>query len=111
MKGEWLVSEVNVNGGALNQLGQLLPEFETNGRYLIYMMDNGLMKGEYYIGDALDYEVFGEWDLKTHDYIYMKIDEYIDGTFLLRSNGKQEFTLYCDSNNIAFYDRNNHNGT
>ena len=45
MKGEWQALEVKINGGELNQLAQLFPQFETNGRYLIYMMDDGVMMG------------------------------------------------------------------
>ena len=104
MKGEWQVLEVKINGGDLNQLAQLFPQFETNGRYLIYMMDDGVMKGEYYIGDNLDFEAWGEWELLTNDYVFMKIDEYINGTFLIKSNGDHLYTMYCDSNYIAFYD-------
>ena len=103
MKGEWQVLEVKVNGGGMNQMEQLLPEFETNGRYLIYMMDQGVMKGEYYLGDNLDYETWGEWELLTHDHIFMRIDEYVNGTFLIRSNGDDLYTMYSDSNDIAFY--------
>ena len=104
MKGEWQVLEVKVNGGDLNQMEQLLPQFETNGRYLIYMMDDGVMKGEYYIGDNLEFEVWGEWELLTNDDVFMRIDEYINGTFLVQSNGDHLYTMYSDSNDIAFYD-------
>jgi hypothetical protein len=104
MKGEWQVLEVKINGGDLNQLAQLFPQFETNGRYLIYMMDDGVMKGEYYIGDNLDFEAWGEWELLTNDYVFMKIDEYINGTFLIQSNSNHLYTMYSDSNDISFYD-------
>tara|TARA_B110000285_G_scaffold7471_1_gene7745 strand:- start:2431 stop:2865 length:435 start_codon:yes stop_codon:yes gene_type:complete len=103
MKGEWQVLEAKINGGDLNQLDQLFPQFETNGRYLIYMMDDGVMKGEYYIGDNLDFEAWGEWELLTPDHIFMRIDEYINGTFLIKSNGNHLYTMYSDSNEIAFY--------
>tara|TARA_B110000240_G_scaffold195181_1_gene244241 strand:+ start:621 stop:977 length:357 start_codon:yes stop_codon:yes gene_type:complete len=104
MKGEWQVLEVKINGGDLNQLAQLFPQFETNGRYLIYMMDDGVMKGEYYIGDKLEFEAWGEWELLTNDYVFMKIDEYINGTFLIQSNSNHLYTMYSDSNDISFYD-------
>ena len=104
MKGEWQVLEVKINGGDLNQLEQLFPQFDTIGRYLIYMMDDGVMKGEYYIGDILDFEAWGEWELLSNDYVFMRIDEYINGTFLIRSNGDHLYTMYSDSNDIAFYD-------
>ncbi|MDE0722198.1 MAG: hypothetical protein OSB28_02710 [Flavobacteriales bacterium] len=104
MKGEWQVLEVKINGGDLNQLEQLFPQFDTTGRYLIYMMDDGVMKGEYYIGDILDFEAWGEWELLSNDYVFMRIDEYINGTFLIRSNGDHLYTMYSDSNDIAFYD-------
>ena len=104
MKGEWQVLEVKVNGGNLNQMEQLFPQFDTTGRYLIYMMDNGVMKGEYYIGDNLDFEAWGEWELLTNDSVFMKIDEYINGAFLVKSNGDHLYTMYSDSNDIAFYD-------
>ena len=103
MKGEWQVLEVKVNGGELNQMEQLFPQFGTNGRYLIYMMDDGVMKGEYYIGDYLDFEAWGEWELLSHDHIFMRIDEYVNGTFLIESNGDHLYTMYSDSNDIAFY--------
>jgi len=67
------------------------------------MMDDGVMKGEYYVGDNLNYEIWGEWDLESSDYIYMKIDQYIDGVFHIRSNGEGRYTLYCEKNYVDFY--------
>ena len=34
----------------------------------------------------------------------MRIDEYINGTFLVKSNGNHLYTMYSDSNDISFYD-------
>ncbi|MFT5779197.1 MAG: hypothetical protein ACI837_002154 [Crocinitomicaceae bacterium] len=107
MKGEWVVMEAYINGGSLNQMNQLLPQFETNGKYIVYMLDDGLMKAEYYIGDSLDYELFGEWELLTKDHIYMKIDEYIDGTYLIHSDGDDAYTMYAENNNVSFYEIGN----
>jgi hypothetical protein len=103
LKGEFQVLEAKINGGSLNQLDQLFPQFETKGRYLIYMMDDGVMKAEYYIGDDLDFVSWGEWELLKPNQIFMKIDDYINGTFLMRINGNNHYTMYCDSNDIAFY--------
>lgn len=103
MKGKWHTYEIFINGGSLNQMGQILTDFDAKGSYVIYMLDDGAMKGEYYIGDELDYEVWGEWKLESTEYIYMNIDEFIDGTFLMRNNGEGKYTLYCEDNNVAFY--------
>tara|TARA_B110000285_G_C14863737_1_gene485791 strand:- start:238 stop:714 length:477 start_codon:yes stop_codon:yes gene_type:complete len=104
MKGQWQIHGAFVNGGSVNQLSQLLPGFETNGDYQVFLMDGGIMKGEYYIDGALDYEVWGVWELRSRHHLYMNIDEYVDGEFLVESDGDDLYTLYCDSNDVAFYD-------
>ncbi|MFT5858615.1 MAG: hypothetical protein ACI865_000703 [Flavobacteriaceae bacterium] len=104
MKGQWQIHGAFVNGGSVNQLSQLLPGFETNGDYQVYLMDEGIIKGEYYIDGVLDYEVWGVWELRSRHHLYMNIDEYVNGEFLVESDGDDLYTLYCDSNDVAFYD-------
>ena len=103
MKGEWEITEFLVNGGSLNQLGQLLPDYKNNGRYVIYMLDDGVMKSEYYVGNTLNYEEWGEWELESSDYLYINIDKYVNGIFKIHSNGDNKYTLYSESNIISFY--------
>ena len=56
IKGEWYIDAVEVDGGTTNQIGAILPNYvDGNGVYKVYMLENGLLRGEYYTYDTLNY--------------------------------------------------------
>ena len=104
MKGEWKVKSLSMNGGSLNMMDLALPHYkEGNGVYHCFFYDEGIAKGEYYTHDTLNYEVFGQWEIRKNK-VFMKMDDYINGEFIYQKSGKKEFTLFCDSNYVELYD-------
>ena len=53
VKGIWYI-DVEIDGGSVNQMGSILEHYEDgNGTYKVYMLENGLLRGEYYAYDTL----------------------------------------------------------
>lgn len=104
IKGEWYIDAVEVDGGSINQIGSILPNYvDGNGTYKVYMLENGLLRGEYYTYDTLNYFVTGEWQLLDHDQIYLKADQYIDGTFKIEPVNANKMILSTESNYVTFF--------
>lgn len=108
LKGQFHLNAFEINGGSTNFMGGVLPNYsnsnqEVIGDYIIYMLDDGLMRGEYYSNGNLVYYRTGEWDMSTKDSIYMKIDVFVDGTFFIESINKTEMLMSTDKNNISFF--------
>ena len=61
------------------------------------------MRGEYYTYDTLNYKVEGQWEIISPGEMYMKIDEYIDGTFEYAKESKGHYRLNATNNQVAFY--------
>lgn len=104
IKGEWYIDAVEVDGGTTNQIGAILPDYEDgNGIYKVYMLENGLLRGEYYTYDTLNYFVTGEWELLDHDQIFLRADQYIDGIFYIEPVNAKKMILSTESNNVTFF--------
>lgn len=108
LKGQFHLNAFEINGGSTNFMGGVLPDYSNNnqeviGDYIIYMLDDGLMRGEYYSDGNLVYYRTGEWDMPTKDSIYMKIDVFVDGTFFIESINTTEMLMSTDKNNISFF--------
>lgn len=104
LKGTWYLNSLEIDGGSTNFMHGVLPNYDdANGYYRIYMLDNGMARGEYYTADTLNYFVTGEWMLTQTDSIFLKMDNYVDGTFLIELVGKDEMILTSDHNNINFF--------
>lgn len=108
LKGQFHLNAFEINGGSTNFMGGVLPDYsnsnqEVIGDYIIYMLDDGLMRGEYYSDGNLVYYRTGEWDMPTKDSIYMKIDVFVDGTFFIESINTTEMLMSTDKNNISFF--------
>lgn len=104
LKGEWYLNSLEIDGGSTNFMHGVLPNYDdANGYYRIFMLDNGLTRGEYYTADTLNYFVTGEWFLQSKDSIYINMDNYVDGTFLIELVGTKEMILTSDHNNIKFF--------
>ena len=103
-KGIWYIDAVELNGGSTNFMESFLPDFTLDTSYYkVYLLENGLVRGEYYTNDStLNYFITGEWELLNHDEIYLKADQYIDGNFLIELAAKDRMILSTLSNNVAF---------
>ena len=104
MKGNWHVNAFEVNGGATNLMEGVLPHYvDGPGDYRVYMLDNGLLRGEYYVADTLYYFRTGYWDMPHKDSVYFDIDKFIQGTFLIEQVEGDAFLLTTDDNYIEFF--------
>jgi len=104
IKGEWYLDAVEVDGGTTNQMGAILPNYvDGSGVYKVYMLENGLVRGEYYTNDTLNYFVTGEWELLAHDQIFLKADQYIDGVFKIEPVNSKKMILSTQSNFVSFF--------
>jgi hypothetical protein len=104
MKGYWYVNAFEVNGGSTNLMEGVLPHYlEGNGQYYVYMLDNGLLRGEYYVADTLYYFRTGYWDMPHKDSVYFNVDVFIDGHFYIEQVNKKAFLLSSIDNNISFF--------
>ena len=104
IKGEWYLDAVEVDGGISNQMGAILPDYvDGAGIYKVYMLENGLLRGEYYTYDTLNYFVTGEWELLAHDQIFLKADQYIDGVFKIEPVNSKKMILSTESNFVTFF--------
>ena len=85
-------------------MGSILDNYEDgNGLYKVYMLENGLLRGEYYTYDTLNYFITGQWELLEHDQIYLKADQYIDGTFKIEVVNSKKVILSTEKNHVTFF--------
>lgn len=108
LKGKFHLNAFEINGGSTNFMGGVLPNYvDANGNvigdYVIYMLDNGLMRGEYYSNGNLIYYRTGVWDMPTKDSVYMKIDVFVDGTFYMEQISTKEMLMSTNKNKISFF--------
>jgi hypothetical protein len=106
MKGKWYVNSFEVNGGSTNLMEGVLPNYaDGDGQYIVYMLDNGLMRGEYYADDSLVYFRTGIWEMPSSDSVYFEIDKFIKGTFKIEpaKNKGKAFIMSTASNYIEFF--------
>lgn len=106
IKGEWEVVSVEINGGSTNMMETFLPYYYYKNNccsYKIYFDDDGTAKAEYHTFDTLNYEMFGEWELKDDKHIYMHLDEYVDGVFEIEIVNANEMNMYAEENLIKAY--------
>ena len=103
-KGVWYIDAVELNGGSTNFIESFLPNYKMDTSfYKVYLLENGLVRGEYYENDSiLNYFVTGEWELLNHDEIYLKADAYINGNFLIEVSAKDKMILSTLENNVSF---------
>ena len=102
--GIWFIDAVEINGGSTNFMNGFLPEYkEDTSFYKVMMLENGLVRGEYYTDDStLNYFVTGHWELTDDNHIQLQADEYINGLFLTEIVNSKKMVLSTDSNLIDF---------
>ncbi len=75
----------------------------SNGTYVIYMLDNGIMRGEYYTADTINYFTTGTWSLIDTKTIQMDMDQFVDGDFHIELLDQSEMLLNTSANQIDFF--------
>ncbi len=104
MKGKWYVNSFEVSGGSTNLMEGVLPNYvDGDGQYMVYMLDNGLLRGEYYANDSLVYFRTGFWNMPHKDSVTFDIDKFIKGTFLIEQVDNKAFILTSADNYIEFF--------
>ena len=104
IKGVWYLDAVEIDGGSTNQMSGILPDYDTaNGIYKVFMLENGIARGEYYTADTLNYFITGQWELLEHDQIYLKADQYIDGIFKIEVVNAKKMILSTEKNQVTFF--------
>ncbi len=108
LKSQHHLNSFEINGGSTNFMPGVLPNYVDStgkviGDYVIYLLDNGLMRGEYYSNGDLVYYRTGIWDMPHKDSIYMNIDVFVDGTFYIELVDADEMVMSSDKNNIKFF--------
>jgi len=113
MKGKWYVNSFSINGGNTNLMDGVLPQYVVGkSNYIVYMLDDGILRGEYYTpdvsgNDSLVYYRTGVWDMPHKDSVYFNIDKFINGTFFIElvPGSKQKASLLTsEANDIEFFD-------
>jgi hypothetical protein len=105
VKGKWYLNAFEIDGGSTNHMEGFLDDYTPgDGTYVIYMLDNGIMRGEYYAFDTLNYFRTGTWSLLDTKHIQMDMDLFVDGDFELELVDKETMILNSESNDIEFFD-------
>ena len=104
IKGKWYLNSFEIDGGSTNQMNGFLDDYaDGNGTYVIYMLDNGIMRGEYYTNGTVNYFTTGTWSLLDTKTIQMDMDEFVDGDFKIELIDNQQMLLNSQSNQIDFF--------
>lgn len=104
VKGKWYLNSFEIDGGSTNQMDGFLDDYsDGNGTYVIYMLDNGIMRGEYYTNDTVNYFTTGTWTLLDTKTIQMDMDQFVDGDFNIELIDNQQMLLNSQANQIDFF--------
>ena len=104
VKGKWYLNSFEIDGGSTNQMDGFLDDYsDGNGTYVIYMLDNGIMRGEYYTNDTVNYFTTGTWALLDTKTIQMDMDQFVDGDFNIELIDNQQMLLNSQANQIDFF--------
>ncbi len=105
--GEWKLESGYMNHSSFNILNQVMPYYASDSAscyFQIIFENDGTVYGNYYTFDTLNYFVVGEWKLKKYNFFYIKIDQYLDGTFNAEElgDGYLKLTSDNDSNTVSY---------
>jgi hypothetical protein len=104
MKGEFVVESIEINGGLGNQMPAILPNYvEGEGKYIIYFGEDGEAAAQYYVADTLNYALAGEWQLLDDHHMYLNVDRFVKGTFVIEEQSLSDLLMYSDKNYIEFF--------
>ncbi|HWB61884.1 MAG TPA: hypothetical protein VG603_00130 [Chitinophagales bacterium] len=109
INGLWRINYVYIDSSTTNYISTF-PGYSQGAGCCSYKMDfqdNGGCTAYYIVNDSVKYVAPGSWRLLTYSQVYMKVDNFIDGTFdITRPTGKH-WILNSDANHIKAYDNVN----
>jgi hypothetical protein len=104
IKGKWYLNSFEIDGGSANQMHGFLEDYvPSDGTYVIYMLDNGIMRGEYYTADTINYFTTGTWSLIDTKTMQMDMDQFVDGDFHIELIDQSQMLLNTSANQIDFF--------
>ena len=104
--GLWKVKGVYIGPSQDNYLNQL-PGYTNGGDCCTYKLDferDGLAFSYYVVNNSIQNFSAGVWYLNAHNEIYIKVDNFIDGTFDIAKPTLKHWKLTTDYNHIAAFD-------
>jgi hypothetical protein len=100
LNGDWEFISAYVNHDiTVDILDMVLPYHSTNPSdcyYQILFEEDGIAYGRYYTYDTLNYKVEGVWELKKYNVFQVKLDRYVNGTFIVKNMGDGDIRLISD---------------
>lgn len=105
IKGTWELVYYKLDTVDRNYMEVILPGYNVEGnnpKYLIDFKDDGLVTGNYYVQDTLNYSVDGTWSLDEKSMLQIKLDKYVDGLYEIDRQNRKTYVLNTDVNTIEF---------
>lgn len=105
IKGTWELVYYKLDTVDRNYMEVILPGYTepgNNPKYMIDFKDDGLVTGNYYVQDTLNYSVDGTWSLDEKNMLQIKLDKYVDGLFEIDRQNRKNYVLTTDVNTIEF---------
>jgi hypothetical protein len=106
LNGLWKLTQVNIDTSNSKYLNQL-PLFANGNNCCFYKVD--FEKDDYVIAYYLTYDTFsriayGTWNLPAYNKVYIKLDNFIDGTFDILKPSLTHWELTSPANHISAFD-------
>ncbi len=106
INGLWLLNTVNIDTSTVNYL-TAFPHYNTSVDCCQYKMDfekDGTMLTFYLTHDTLHSVKGGTWYVTQYKQVYINVDDFIDGTFVIEQPSIKKRILTCDKNHLKIYD-------
>lgn len=103
IKGTWELVYYKLDTVDRNYMEIILPDYTVEGnnpKYMIDFKDNGLVTGNYYLKDTLNYTVDGTWSLDEKNMLQIDLDQYVDGLYEIDRHNRKNYTLTTDVNRV-----------
>jgi len=106
INGLWQVTEVNINGSSVNYLDSL-PHYTTGNDCCAYKLDferDNTVIAYYIAHDNFERIEAGNYKVTDYNEVFIKVDNFIDGTFEITQPSIKKRVLTSDANHIEAYD-------
>lgn len=105
MNGLWQLNTVNIDTASENYL-DIFPNFAGCGNcaYKLSFEENDIVIAYYISNDSILHIATGSWTVPAYNKVYVKADNFIDGTFSITRPGIDHWILTSQRNHIAVFD-------
>lgn len=106
LSGLWRFNAVYVNDSTSNFMLNF-PHFPNGNDCCAYRVDfqrDNIVIAYYLTYDTFNYVVAGTWQLNHYNEMYMKFDNYFDGTFTVKKKTNKDYDLSSDANHLKVFD-------